>query len=128
MTTSAQMKRLEVLEAAARARHIEATFKRDLQEHWPSVKSIAADLDISVEALLDEARKGMLRAVEIGNAAYEAEIAAEMGMTVEVFRRHIETGEFDRQWEEYKAMDRERRARVVHYRAGVAYNGAGERV
>jgi hypothetical protein len=87
---------------------------------------------ISAEAFADEVRRSYRRRAEIGPDAHDRELAAELGITVEQFR----DPDFMREWEEegrreheeWQERRRAEQAQTFHWRAGVKYNGLGERI
>lgn len=114
MTTSEQMKRLEALETAARVQRFEESMERDLEAMRPQAEELAAELGCTAEALLADTAAISRRILEIGEEAWEAETAAEFGITVDEFRSRDWEGE----WREWQEQDRARRAEVVYWRGG----------
>ena len=52
--------------------------------------ALAEELDMTLDAVLDEMRAGCHRAAAVGFDVYEAEVATECGLSVEELRRQAE--------------------------------------
>jgi hypothetical protein len=121
MTTSDQMRRLEALEAQARISELERQSDDPELRAWAA--ACAEELDMSVDAVIEESLEIALRIAEIGQAAFDREFAAELGVTVEDLHSEAWWAEQKRKWHEYQEWDRKRRAEMVWWRGGQMYRG-----
>lgn len=90
MTIREQMKRLESLEAADRLHHFDEGLERDLETLRPRAEAMAAELRCTPDLLLADTAAIARRIVKIGERAALAELAAELGITVDEFLTNAE--------------------------------------
>lgn len=120
-------RRVDALERSIHPKLLEQDFERELQELWPEVERMAAEAEIDAHDLADAMREGFRRRREIGDAAYELEVAEELGMTVEQlhdpeFVRAYQEQQ-RREWEEWQERRAAEDAQRVTWCAGVKYIG-----
>jgi hypothetical protein len=97
---------------------LDALFDTDFEAMQPYLQEVADELDVTLEVVIDHMRETARRIAEIGEAAYEHELAAEWGCTVEEVRDGSYAARADAEWKAWKEQDRARRAQVVYWRGG----------
>jgi len=119
MTTSEQMRRLAELERAAEVRRIDDMLAADVDTMHPYLEEMAASLGVTVDVVVEDARAAARRIAEVGEAAYELEVAAECGCSLEELRSGAYLARINAEWAEWQEQDRARRAEVIYWRGGI---------
>jgi hypothetical protein len=120
-------RRVLALEQAARIVGRSAVIDAEIEAHRATIDAMAADLDMTPEAVEGEVRDHYRRRDEIGPDAHDRELADDMGLTVDQLRdpdfMRQYSDQLEREWSEWQERRRQEQAQVISWRGGVKYRG-----
>ncbi len=120
-------RRVLALEQAARIAGRSAVIDAAIEANRATIDAMAADLDMTPEAVEWEVRDHYRRRDEIGPDAHDRELADDMGLTVDqlrdpdFMRQYID--QMERELEEWRERRRQQEAERVWWQGGVKYRG-----